>query len=151
MPGQELIPTATEVPSMLSKLVGESNQYYTSLPQESFNDKTIVQRAASTEDVKISDVKDGKWITRHLFASTVQLVNEESGEINLATRVAMISPDGKICSCVSEGAVNSIRQIVASFGRPPWEPPLTLVFESRKTRRGFRTYVVTVAPIEEKA
>lgn len=55
-----------------------------------------------------------------------EILNEETGEIETAPRVVLISEDGKAYQAVSKGIFNAVKNAFEVFGAAPWEPPLEI-------------------------
>lgn len=143
-PRGELVPATPQPGSLQERFIQQPGDYWCSFPIATIQDKAKLQKALVTQDVKIDEVAGMSWQTVDLVAQRIQLMSEEDGELKDATRLVLIDDKGKMVSTVSEGAVTSMRAIIATFGRPPWQPPLKLVFDRKKTRKGFFTYVVWV-------
>lgn len=55
-----------------------------------------------------------------------EILDEETGEIDTAPRVVLISDDGKAYQAVSKGIFNAVKNAFEVFGSAPWEPPLEI-------------------------
>lgn len=55
-----------------------------------------------------------------------EIMNDETGEIETAPRVVLISEDGKAYQAVSKGIFNAVKNAYEVFGQAPWEPPLEI-------------------------
>lgn len=74
-----------------------------------------------------------------IVAHKVEVANEETGEIDEATRVVLLTADGKALASVSVGIQGAVRNILAFLGEPStWDGAVKLVPVERKGRRGFR-------------
>lgn len=144
------LPAIRPASPLSSRLLDGIGNYWSSLDINSYRGKAILQKALVTQDKKIDEVDGMEWVVRDMVAQYIELADEESGELRQATRLVLISPAGHMVSTVSEGAVNSFRQIIATFGRPPWPDGLKVLFERKKTRKGYFTYVVSVDPAQFK-
>lgn len=95
-----------------------------------------------------SAVNDAEPLSDHLgetldvvdiVAHKVEVANEESGEIGEATRVVLLTADGKALASVSVGIQGAVRNILAFLGEPStWDGAVKLIPVERKGRRGFR-------------
>ncbi len=142
------LPAVVNVGPLSERMEGGVGSYWSTLPTDTMQGKAALQRALVTQDLRIDEIDDMAVTVCHLVAQRINLVNEADGEIAEVTRLALITPESKIVSTVSEGAVNSFRQIIGTFGKPPWPKGLRVKFERKKTRKGFFTYVVSVDPAQ---
>lgn len=55
-----------------------------------------------------------------------EIMNDETGEIETAPRVVLISEDGKAYQAVSKGIFNAVKNAYEVFGQAPWDPPLEI-------------------------
>lgn len=102
-----------------------------------------------------SAVNDAEPLSDHLgeplkvvdiVAHKVEVANEESGEIDTATRVVLITEDGQALASVSVGIQGAVRNILSFLGEPStWDGAVTLVPLEKKGRRGFRYMTLALA------
>ena len=102
-----------------------------------------------------SAVNDAEPLSDHLgeplkvvdiVAHKVEVANEESGEIDDATRIVLITEDGQALASVSLGIQGAVRNILAFLGEPStWDGAVTLVPMEKKGRRGFRYMTLMLA------
>lgn len=95
-----------------------------------------------------SAVNDAEPLSDHLgeilnvvdiVAHKVEVANEESGEIDEATRVVLLTSDGTALASVSVGIQGAVRNILAFLGEPStWNGAVKLIPVEKKGRRGFR-------------
>ena len=51
-------------------------------------------------------------------------------------RIVLIDADGLAFECVSVGMYSAIRKLVAIYGAPTWEPPLTVTVKQKSVGKG---------------
>ena len=105
-----------------------------------------------------SAVNDAEPLSDHLgeplkvvdiVAHKVEVANEESGEIDEATRIVLITEGGQALASVSVGIQGAVRNILAFLGEPStWDGAVTLVPVEKKGRRGFRYMTLMLAKDE---
>ena len=91
----------------------------------------------------LQDMIGKKISVEHIVAHRVELVNDKTGEISEQVRIVLVSPKGEAWQAVSDGVKKSLRLIAQFEGVPPWPGGLTLEVSQIKTRRGFRTFVLS--------
>lgn len=65
-----------------------------------------------------------------------ELMNDETGEIETAPRVVLISDEGKAYQAVSKGVFNAVMNACTVFGNAPWEPALEIEVKQVAVGRG---------------
>lgn len=119
---------------------------YGDLRTLSGKDKARVVRLLQTQGEPLADYI-GKIITvEHVLVHNVDMVNQETGEVNEATRLVLIASDETAYTCVSEGIRRSIGLLAQAYGMPPWTGGMRAKVEQLTTRRGRRTFILT--PVE---
>lgn len=120
-------------------------QIFTTLPQETDEQKALVLKAAtSAPDMKPADLMGTPFPMANILAHQVTLMNDKSGELVTAVRCVLINPDGKTAGFVSEGVQRNLAMIFQLFGKPPYNPALFVRVKQVDTRRGNRTYTLEV-------
>lgn len=69
-----------------------------------------------------------------LFMVPVELTDPVTGEVRDAVRVVLMCDEGNFATC-SKGVLISVNNLVASIGKPTWEPPVALRVEKKKGTR----------------
>jgi len=100
-----------------------------------------------TADGQVADLIGKEIAVEHIVAHSVEIVDEETGEVDEADRIVLVTPEGESYSCVSNGIRRSLTMLMALTGKmPPWKPALLLTIRQINTRRGRRTYILELAP-----
>jgi len=74
---------------------------------------------------------------KDILIEMVELVSEETGEIDVAPRIIVIDEKGKTYSTVSFGMLGAFKRIINMFGEPStWEEPLKCVVKQVSTKNG---------------
>lgn len=73
----------------------------------------------------------------------VELLDEESGELNKTWRCILFAEDGTSYVAVSEGVINSLQKLFTIFGKPDtWKKPINLIPREIKTRKGMNRVLI---------
>lgn len=118
------------------ELEGGNLPAFCSVKAETMEDKALVFNAANNPQHKVADFINKKIMVRDVYAETLELVNEETGEITKVPRIVLIDADGLAFECVSVGMYLAIRKLVAIYGAPTWEPPLTVTVKQKSVGKG---------------
>lgn len=112
---------------------------YTSLPHDGSRESSIrIYNAIGAAGVKLQELTDAIVVT-DLVVHMVQLVNEETGELEDVPRVVLIDENGIGYDAVSKGVMSSLRRIMGTVGVAPWKPGLKVKPRRVKARNGFYT------------
>ncbi len=86
------------------------------------------------------DVQDSGIQIHQFYVHQVQFVDEKTGEVNEGIRTVLIPKVGPPFACVSDGIARDLAGIIRTFGFGPYEPPISVMPVSIKTRKGRKTY-----------
>jgi len=100
---------------------------WTSLTMSNHKEKAMVFNAVSNPDFQLIDFVGQPIPVVHIYAQSEEFTEEETGEIKEGTRVILFDPEGKAYSCVSGGIKRSLTTLFATFGVPPFLPPLVVI------------------------
>lgn len=121
----------------VSELVGgDSLKAVCSVKAEDAASKAIVFNAATNPDYKLKSCINKKIRLKDLYAETIELMNDETGEIVNVPRIVLIDEDGASYECVSVGMFSAIRKLVAVYGEPTWYPPLEVTVKEKAVGKG---------------
>jgi hypothetical protein len=121
-------------------------KFWTSAKRETMQEKAQIIASMNNPTYKLGDVVGKRVIlAKDILAHKVQLVDETTGEVTEADRIVIIAPNGETVAGVSVGLKSCINNIMNVFGLPTWEEGLPLFVEQVNTRKGNRTYSVSVA------
>lgn len=74
-----------------------------------------------------------------VVAHTVQMTDEQTGELRDCARVVLVAADGKCYQAVSEGIMSSLTKLFAICGMPSWkDEPVIVKPKELTTRKGYR-------------
>lgn len=120
----------------IAELNGTQLAAYCSIKDDSFEGKMAVYNAANNPDAKVNDIINKRIELRDVYAETIEVVNEDTGELEQAPRIVLIDADGKSYQCVSAGIFGAIKKLNAIFGEPTWEPAIPVEVKQVPTKRG---------------
>ena len=93
----------------VSKLMGGEVQAVCSVDAVDPETKAIVFNAANNPDHKVKDFVNKQIAVKDIYAETIEIANEETGEIIKVPRI---------------------------YGAPTWEPPLKVVIKQKSVGKG---------------
>lgn len=71
-----------------------------------------------------------------IYAESIQLVDEKSGEFEDSVRIVLIDSEGNSYGCCSKGIFSAIKKLIQVFGAPTWEEPIPVQPYQASTRNG---------------
>ena len=120
----------------VSELMGGEAQAFCSIDAVDPETKAIVFNAANNPDHKVKDFVNKTINVKDIYAEIIEIANEETGEITKVPRIVLIDAAGLAYECVSVGMYSAIRKLVAIYGAPTWEPPLTVTVKQKSVGKG---------------
>lgn len=101
--------------------------------------KMSLYNAMQTAD-KVDDHLNEPLHVTNVLAQAIEVVNQETGEINPSTRVVIHAEEGDFAAA-SPTLAHSFGNLFAIFGTPDtWSQPLALKVVEKKSRRGFKFF-----------
>lgn len=89
--------------------------------------------------VQLDDNLDKAFMLKDVIMQGVELVNEETGQLNEAARITLIADDGTAYAATSVGVFTSVKQIIGVLGEPhTWEGPIEVYGTKVQGRNGFK-------------
>lgn len=116
---EELVKHPEQLP-----LFSGAEQYYTSLDKTNPTHKHLIMRCVGDCDHRLKDCINLELEITDVFAHRVELTNEQTGEIQIAPRIVLITKQGETVECVSEGVHRDLAMLMWLYGKPPWQTPL---------------------------
>ncbi len=116
---------------------------YCSVKGDDRQTKALVYNAINSPDERISDHINETLSVTDVVWEPVELVNEETGEYEVAPRTVLITADGKSYQAVSRGIFNAVQKLIAVFGEPTWADPIPVVVRQITTGK-FKTNTLEV-------
>ena len=98
--------------------------------------------ATSGDSARLDDMHGQVITPRYWYCHTVELANEQNGEIEVVPRVVLIDADGKSYTATSKGVFNSLRVIWDHFGSEALPDGLKLEVVRQATRSGYKTLLL---------
>ena len=123
--------------------VTERKTMFCSFIAETPEQKKKLFNAMNSADAKLSSMIGEKITIVDVYCETVTIINEESGEKQVAPRVVFIDKNGKSYTSTSFGIFNSLKKLIAVYGMPTW--PQGVNVKVKQIERGInRIYTLEV-------
>lgn len=118
------------------ELEGGKLAAYCSVRAETMTEKALVFNAANNPQHKVNDFINKLIMLKDVYAETLELVNQETGEYEKAPRIVLIDENGEAYECVSVGMFSSLKKLIATFGEPTWNEPIPVIVKQEKVKNG---------------
>lgn len=99
--------------------------YYSIVP-ETREEKVMVYNAINNPDARLSDQINKTIKVKDVLIEVIELVSEETGELNKVPRIVVLDDKGKSYQAVSVGIFSALKRIINLFGEPTWEEPVVM-------------------------
>lgn len=99
---------------------------------------------------KLSDRINQTIKVKDVIFQGVQLIDEDTGEVNAAVRIIVEQANGQLLGCTSAGIHQAFGLLFQMEGPPPWKPPLSLKVKQIETGSGRRFFTLEYADTKDK-
>jgi Phage Single-stranded DNA-binding protein len=96
----------------------------------------LAQKCAEVPDESLRELVNGKIAIEHIYAHRIDLPHPETGELVPCLRTCLITTEGRVHACVSDGVRQSVGRLIAGHGLPPWKPALVVTVKQKPTKNG---------------
>lgn len=114
---------------------GASEEIITTLPQETKKDKVALYNAMNNADFSLKDFVGKKLEICDFVAHSVQMEDNQTGEIKTNVRIVFVDTKGKTYACTSTGVLSAMKKIIGIFGNPTKEEPYIIIPKMAHGRR----------------
>jgi hypothetical protein len=133
----ELATIANAAANLGLALSESGNTAYCSFVAADEKAKTMLYNGMNNPDERIANEINQIIMVRDVYAETVDIVDEDTGEITQCPRVVLFDANGKSHVAVSVGIVNALKKLFKVFGQPSeWEKPLPLKVKQIGIKKG---------------
>lgn len=98
--------------------------------------RKTVYNAMNNPSYKVSDFINKDIEVENVLIEALDLLNDETGEIDRVPRIVLIDPEGTSYVATSKGVFNSIKNAYTAFGAAPWNPPIKFKVKQVQVGRG---------------
>ena len=126
--------------SMIGTLTNDKVTMFTSMSAETADEKKALFNAMNNPEKRVADMIGKQIAIRDVFVESVDMVNEETGEVTIAPRIVLVDTKGVSYQSVSTGIFSALKKMFQIFGMPTWENGIkTEVAQIQKGKRNILT------------
>ena len=118
------------------QLTNTRAELFCSLGNETQEQKRILFKAMNEPDFNISDCINQTIKIKNIFCETVEIEDNETGELVQLPHTVIFDDEGHSYSAISNGIFNSIRKLIAVFGEPEYDEPIDVIVKQKKVKKG---------------
>lgn len=142
----EIMPVVASPDAIVAEFTGNAPAFYCSFRPSSDAAKAELYNAMNNADVQIGDHIGQIINMRDIIVEPVEIVNDETGEMEKAPRCIIIDTEGHSYTSTSTGIYNALRRLCNVFGSPSWPNGLPVKVRQINTRGGRRVYTLDAVP-----
>lgn len=99
-------------------------------------ERKTVYNAMNNPTHKLSAFINKKIKVQNVLIETLDLLDDDTGEISRVPRTVLIAPDGTSYVANSMGVLTSIKNAFTAFGPAPWDPAIDFEVKQVQVKRG---------------
>lgn len=123
------------VGQMLAQLTGQQTSVTSSLNLATPEGRKHLIECMQDCDAKLTEQVNLTIAIKDFVAHTVNITNEENGEVVQAVRLVIIDDKGIKYQCVSQTLLKSLGHMLFLFGDPPWQNPIKVKVKSKMNKQ----------------
>lgn len=86
--------------------------------------RQLLQKCEEEPDKAVRELANMELELQHLYAKVIDYVNPETGEAYPLLRICLVTKDGQVHACCSDGIRQGVVRLIAGHGLPPWKTPV---------------------------
>lgn len=91
-------------------------------------EKKILFKAMNNPDRHLKECVNMKIKVKNIYCESVELTNENTGEVNIAPRIVLIDEKGIGYQSVSMGVYGAVKKLLQLMGEPStWDEPVEIM------------------------
>jgi hypothetical protein len=136
-----IVPAAPPAATLANFFGDDGRSTVMSFDPRSAEGRQLLQKCEEEPDRPLKELTNLKLRLKHVYAKAIELARPETGELVPATRICLVTTDGKVHACVSEGVRQSIGRLIRGHGIPPWPAgvPVTVTLKTLDSKRQWLT------------
>src|SRR4051794_26088264 len=98
--------------------------------------RQLRQKCEEEPDRQARELVNMELLLQHVYAKVVDYTNPETGETYPLLRICLVTADGKVHPCASEGVREGLWRLMEGHGFPPWKTPIRVVLALKALKSG---------------
>lgn len=127
----------TELASFIQDLTRPRQTAYCSMSPSNEVEKKALFNAMNNPSKRVGDMINKKINLKNVFVEIVPMVNQETGEIQDATRIVLLDDKNEGYACVSKVIFSALKKLFAIHGTPEiWDKPIPICVKQIQKNAG---------------
>lgn len=102
----------------------QGSSAYSSMRSGTLKEKAALYNAMSNPTHKVGDYINQTIRVKDIYVESIELTDEDTGEVQIAPRIVLIDTNGDSYQAVSRGVFNALQRLIRLFGEPTWDDGL---------------------------
>lgn len=115
---------------------GMSIGFKSSIQGATREEQNLIYKAVTNAE-RLSDHLGQRLDVTDVLIQPVELADPVTGEVDVNTRITLITEDRKAYTAISKGVETALKNMFQIFGDPSWTPAIPLVAEKKRGNGGF--------------
>lgn len=124
------IAVINEYPDFVAELESTTTQMFCTFDAKTKEERAVLFKGMNDPDVRLADIVNEEICIKDVYAETIRLTNEETGESTVAPRIVLFGCDGTSYQCVSLGVMSALKKLFMVYGMPTWENGINVKVKS---------------------
>lgn len=125
-----------EIMNVAQELSADARTAYCSIKGATMRERAAVYNASNNPNHRLADFINKVIRVKDVLAEQVEMVDEETGELQTAVRVVLIDVDGASYQAISTGVFSALKRAIQVFGAPTWDDGLPILIKQVPVGKG---------------
>lgn len=100
---------------------------YSSWKPQTMEEKAVFFNAVNSSSKRLKEMVNTKINLKHVYAETVDFINQETGVVTSGVRIVFIDDKGVSYQAASKGIFSSLKKLFTIYGTPDtWDKPVPI-------------------------
>ena len=122
--------------NFVEELKASHNVMFCSVNQDSEGSKALVFKAMNNPSNRVADFIGKRIKIKDIFVESVDIENEETGEIDTVPRIVIFDDNNQTYEAVSRGLFNALQKLISVFGLPTYDEPIAVEIKQKAVKKG---------------
>ena len=122
--------------NFVEELKASHNVMFCSVNQDAEGSKALVFKAMNNPSNRIADFIGKTIKIKDIFVESVDIENEETGEIDTVPRIVIFDDNNQTYEAVSRGLFNALQKLISVFGLPTYDEPIAVEIKQKAVKKG---------------
>ena len=122
--------------NFVEELKESHNVMFCTVNQDEPKAKALVFKAMNNPSNRVADYIGKVIKIKDIFVESVDIENEETGEIDTVPRIVIFDDNNQTYEAVSRGLFNALQKLISVFGLPTYDEPIAVEIKQKAVKKG---------------